>query len=393
MMRALRDGAWMNAERLRAYGLGYVVVALVAIAAAVPSIAGWRDAPPVDLDYLSFHAASALAQAGDAVAVWNRDLHAAAQTALQGRPGRYFAFFYPPQYLLICLPLALLPLPWGLVAWVSATGAACWAALSRWGGFDRPMLALLAALSPAVVLNLLHGQNGFLTTALLAAAGLWMDRRPALAGFALASLAFKPQLGLLVLPVLVATRRWAVLGWAAVWGLGWVVATVLAFGPGVWPAFLARLPDAGAAVASGALEMWKLQSVLAMAATLGLPRGLAGAVQAVVTVGVVALAVWSLRHRPGGRTEIAVIAAGAPLVTPFVLSYDLVILLVPTAWLLAEAQRGGFRPWEKTGIALAWLLPLLSFISGTSAGVTVAPPAAAVLLALVLRRVRLGAMG
>ena len=388
MLRALRDGAWMNAERLHAYGLGYALVALVAIASTVPYLAGWRDAPPVDVDYLSFHAASALAQAGQAVAVWNRDLHAAAQTALQGQPGRYFAFFYPPMYLLICLPLALLPALAGFFAWGAATGAACWVALRGWGGFNRPILALLAALSPAAVLNLLHGQNGFLTTALLAAAGLWMDRRPGWAGFALASLAFKPQLGLLVLPVLIATRRWAVLGWAVLWGGVWVAATLAAFGAGAWWAFFARLPDAGAAVASGALDMWKLQSVLAMAATLGLPRSLAGGLQAVVTIGVIVLLAWALRRRPGGQAEAAAIAAGAPLVTPFVLSYDLVVLLVPTAWLLAQAQRDGFRPWEKSGIALAWLLPLLSFISGVSMGVSIAPPAAAVLLALVLRRVR-----
>lgn len=351
MIGALRDGTWMNAERLRAYGLGYVLVVLAAIGSALPHILGWRDAPPADIDYLSFHAASALAQSGEAASVWNRDLHAAVQTALQGRPGRYYAFFYPPFYLLMCLPLALLPLLPGLFAWLAVTGAACWAVLRRWGGFDRPVLALLAML-------------------------------------ALATLAFKPQLGLLVLPVLVATRRWEVLGWAALAGLGWVGATLVILGPGVWPAFLVRLPDAGAALASGALDMWKLQSVLAMAATLGLPRGLAGALQAVVTVGVIAIAAWALHRRPGGRAEVAAIAAGAPLVTPFVLSYDLVVLLIPTAWLLAEAKQGGFRAWEKTGIAVAWLLPLAGFITGTIAGVSIAAPSGGVLLALVLRRVR-----
>ncbi len=388
MIRALRDGDWMHGERLRAYGLGYLLVALVAIGSALPMIAGWQDVPPADIDYLSFHAASALAQANEAASVWNRDLHAAAQTALQGQPGRYYAFFYPPMYLLILLPVALLPLLWGLVAWVTVTGAACWVALRGWGGFDRPMLALLVALSPAAVLNLLHGQNGFLTTALLAAAGLWIDRRPALAGLALASLAFKPQLGLLVVPVLIATRRWAVLGWAMVAGVAWVAATLAVFGPGAWWAFLARLPDAGEAVATGALDMWKLQSVLAMGATLGVPRGISGALQAMVAVGVVALAVWTLRGRPSGRAEAAMIAAGAPLVTPFVLSYDLVILLIPTAWLLAEAKRGGFRPWEKSGIAFAWLVPLLSFITGAWLEVSVGAPAAGVLLSLVVRRLR-----
>ncbi|MEO3472989.1 hypothetical protein AAFN86_14055 [Roseomonas sp. CAU 1739] len=68
------------------------------------------------------------------------------------------------------------------------------------------------------------------------------------------------------------------------------------------------------------------------------------------------------------------------------LSYDLVMLLVPMAWLLTEAKRDGFRTWEKSGIALAWLLPLLSFVTGTAARVSIAALAAAVLLALVAQR-------
>ena len=40
MIRALRDGAWLNRARLRAYGLGYALIAPVAIAMAVPDLAG-----------------------------------------------------------------------------------------------------------------------------------------------------------------------------------------------------------------------------------------------------------------------------------------------------------------------------------------------------------------
>ena len=387
MTAMLREAAWITPERLRAYGLGYALVALAVLGTMLPFMAGWRDAPPVDVDYLSFHAASSLALGGEPAAAWNRDLHAAAQTALQGRPGRYYAFFYPPFFLLICLPLALLPLFAGFLAWVVATGAACWAALRAYGGFDRAVPALLAVLSPAAVLNMVHGQNAFLTTALLAAAGIALDRRPALAGAAFAALAFKPQLGLLVIPALLATRRWAALGWAAGWGLAWVAATLVAFGPEAWRAFLARLPDATGAMASGELATWKLQSVLAMARTFGLPEGAATLAQGAVTVTVVALVAWALRIRPGGRAEVAAIAAGARLVTPFVLSYDFVLLLIPTGWLLMDARRTGWRAWEKAGVAVAWLMPGVSLGVGIGFGISLGPVAAAVLLAFVLRRV------
>ncbi len=122
MTALLREAAWITPERLRAYGLGYALVALAVLGTMLPFMAGWREAPPVDVDYLSFHAASSLALGGEPAAAWNRDLHAAAQTALQGRPGRYYAFFYPPFFLLICLPLALLPLFAGFLAWWTDLG-------------------------------------------------------------------------------------------------------------------------------------------------------------------------------------------------------------------------------------------------------------------------------
>jgi hypothetical protein len=63
------------------------------------------------------------------------------------------------------------------------------------------------------------------------------------------------------------------------------------------------------------------------------------------------------------------------------------VLLVPTTWLLAQARRTGFRDRERSGIALAWLLPLAGFITGAWAEVSIATPAAVGLLAPVLRRV------
>lgn len=386
----MREAAWLNAERVRAYGIGYAIFALWVLGDTVVGLLGWRDMPPGDADFLSFFAAARLALEGRPEAAWDRAAHALAQTAAQGTPGRYYAFFYPPTYLLLCLPLGLLPLLPAFAAWVAVTAGALLAALRAWlpgGGWVAVMLALLA---PASVINATHGQNAFLTAALLAAAGLALDRRPALGGAALATLAFKPQLGLLVIPALLAARRWAVLAWACATGLGWIALSLLAFGPEAWWAFIARLPDAGAAMASGELQAWKLQSVQAMALTFGVPHGVATALQAAAALAAVAAVAWSLRRRPGGRAEVAAIAAGAPLVTPFVFSYDLVLLLVPVALLVGEGRRGGFLPWEKAAVALAWLLPGVSLGLGIHAGISLGPLPAAILLLLVLRRVRAG---
>ncbi|WP_232475178.1 glycosyltransferase family 87 protein, partial [Neoroseomonas rubea] len=377
---------WFTPERLRVYGIAWAIMAFAIFVDTALTLAG-RDGPPGDADFLSFRAAAELAWQGRPEAAWDRAAHAAAQTALQGAPGRYYAFFYPPTFLLICLPLAALPLLPAFVAFAAATGAALFALLRAWLPGAGWVGAMLMIAAPVTVLNALHGQNGFLTAALLAVAGLAMDRRPAIAGAALASLAFKPQLGLLVIPALLAARRWAALAWAAVAGVGWVVATLLAFGPGVWFAFLDRLPGAGDAVAQGVLEPWQLQSVFGLLRGLGIGPSVAGVVQGAVTLGAIGAVAWMLRRRPGGRAEMAAVAAGAPITTPFVFVYDLTLLLLPMAWILAEARRDGFLPGEKAGLVAAYFIPAASIVAGLSVAIGFGALAPAIMLALVLRRI------
>src|SRR5262249_20816814 len=149
---------------------------------------------------------------------WNPVAHAAAQHANfapdMGFEASYYAFFYPPLFLLICLPLALLPYGVALAVWVGTTGAACLAVVRMLLPKCWPAALVLLAF-PGMLMNAGHGQNGALSTALLGAATLQLDRRPRLAGAFLGAMCFKPQLALLVVPALLAARRWQTLLWAA----------------------------------------------------------------------------------------------------------------------------------------------------------------------------------
>ena len=92
----------------------------------------------------------------------------------------YAAFFYPPPYLLICLPLAPLPYFASLALWLGATGAAYWRVLRAYAGARlRRILAF-----PAFLVNAGHGQNGFLSAALIGGGALLLDKRPVVAACA-----------------------------------------------------------------------------------------------------------------------------------------------------------------------------------------------------------------
>lgn len=59
--------------------------------------------------------------------------------------------------------------------------------------FSQADWLLLAVAFPAVLINIRHGQNGFLTAALLGGALAVLERRPLLAGILFGLLAYKPR--------------------------------------------------------------------------------------------------------------------------------------------------------------------------------------------------------
>src|ERR1700755_1378688 len=103
--------------------------------------------------------------------------HYARERQIFGAATPYYGWLYPPLFLLVVTPLALLPYPLALLLWQGATFAlypAVIGAILRRLRRDDATVARLwlpaAAAFPAAFINLGHGQNGFLTAGLLGAA-------------------------------------------------------------------------------------------------------------------------------------------------------------------------------------------------------------------------------
>ncbi|MBP0651411.1 hypothetical protein J8J40_30565, partial [Mycobacterium tuberculosis] len=65
------------------------------------------------------------------------------------------------------------------------------------------------------------------------------------------------------------------------------------------------------------------------------------------------------RTRPDGTTLAALVGAATPLVSPFLLDYDLTLTALPLAWLVARGARAGFAPWEKLAALAVYVWPLV----------------------------------
>jgi alpha-1,2-mannosyltransferase len=340
---------------------------------------------PIGTDFISFWAAATVAATGHPAAVYDIATHWAAQQAqFPDVKLPYTAFFYPPVYLLFCMPLALLPYFWSLGIWLLATGFACLRTLQLRGS-EVGIATILAF--PAAYVNVLHGQNGFLTTALFAGGFMALPRRPVVAGICFGCLVYKPHLAILLPLALLSCRRWVTLTVAAVTAMALCAASALVFGLDTWRGFLAGIPVARQALEDGLVGDAKMQSLFAAARMFGVELHAAYAMQTVVTLLMAALVVYLCVKRPAAEATGALVAAASLLSTPFLLAYDLMLLALPLIWIYACAHRTGFLPWERFILVVSFALPLISSSLSTYLHVPVAPIVIAAVVWAVMRRI------
>jgi alpha-1,2-mannosyltransferase len=389
-LEVLRTADWLDPARARAYAMMLCGLQLIGFSVwlALAAAQGGLDlaGKPAGADFPSFWAASRLALDHLPDAAYDPSVHGAVQRGLfHGAPAPYSAFFYPPPYLIACLPLALLPYGGALAAWLSVTVTAMLAALrtlieDRWA-----MLAL--ATYPAVFSNIGHGQNAFLTTALLAAGLLGADRRPLISGVLIGLMACKPHLAVTVPVALVVAGRWQTIVTAAVTATVLCCGSLVLFGWDTWSAFLQNSPLATATLEQGLVGDAKMQSAFAGLRLAGAPLWGAWTGQALVSLSALGILVIGIRRTRDAVAQASLTICAGLLVTPFLLDYDLMLAAVPLLWLLQQGRRTGFLPWEKVVMLAAFLLPLVSRLVGQALHLPVATTTIAALTACVLRRV------
>jgi alpha-1,2-mannosyltransferase len=386
LLRALSRADWLTAKRARAWGWLLLGVTLAIAVGWIAMARGGLDVAgkPLGTDFTSFWTASKLALAGSPAGAYDVAAHHAQQTAMFGRDTGYAAFFYPPIFLLICLPLAALPYLTSLVAWLAATGALYWRMARAWLGEAFGAMPIFAF--PAVLTNIGHGQNGFLSAALFGGGALWLERRPIMAGLCLGALAYKPHLGIMIPVALAIAWRWKTFAAAGAAVIALAGASYGLFGLETWRGFLADSSLARGALEQGLVGDAKLQSAFAAVRLWGGGLGLAYGVQAMVAAAAAAGLVWLHRRAPNCGAEGPAMIVAALLASPFLLDYDLIILAAPLAWMLREGARSGFLTWEKTILLAAFVLPAVSRLLATDARLPLAPFVMAALFVAILRR-------
>lgn len=372
----LRQAHWLDTRRVRGYAV------LIGIASAALLAVSWFQAMgPQGSDFLAFWGAGRAVLEGVPQAAYDLQWQEQVQTA--AGPSEWFAFVNPPPFLFVAAPFAVLPFPLAWIVWNGATYAVwAWAAIKAF-----PRLWLLVLVFPGALIAAGHAQNGFVTGALLVGGVALLDRRSLIAGVLLGALVVKPHLALLVPFWLAAGGRWRAFAAAGASALGLLALSWLAFGSATMIGYTSSWEASAAIMRFGDADFFLRMATPYSQIRIYGGEALAAGVAALLALamGVLTMRGWRRFGQDGLATGALMLAATA-IASPYLFNYDLPFLVLPILWLVREALRDGFRPWEKALLVALWFAPYATRAMALPLGLNPMPLAGALLLWLVWTR-------
>jgi alpha-1,2-mannosyltransferase len=392
----LRSGSFLTRERALLWATGLIAGLVLSIVYLGLTAHGLSDyaGRPLGTDFSNVYAAGVAAGAGDASAPFDAARQLEMERRIFGSATPFYGWHYPPFFLLLATPLAKLPYAAALILWqglsllfyLGAIKLLLRKSAAPSLAEDRLWLPLALGFT-AVFVNLIHGQNGFLTTALFAAGLAVLDERPIVAGILFGLLCYKPQFAAVIPLVLAATGRWRVFaaGAATVAVLAGLVTAL--FGFDIWPAFMQSLHFTRTVVLEqGNTGFHKIQSVFALVRLWGGSISLAYLVQAAVALSVIAALIRIWRDPMDAGYKKAALCLAALLITPYCLDYDLVLLAPAIALLGTCGKARGFSDFEILSLAMLWSVPVVARNVAHASLVPLAVPAMLFCFLLIWRR-------
>lgn len=321
-------------------------------------------------DFLVFHTATRAVMVGALSIVYDAAALTELQNTLQGSAFDFRPFLYPPIWLLYVIPFGLLSTTAAVVVFLALTCGFCVFALRSLNFGWISIVAILT--SPAAIWVIIVGQNTFLSVALFYAGLALLHRRPTIAGILLGLLIYKPHLCMLVPLALIAARAWRPLVAMSITVAFMSVVSLVVFGSDLWLSFLETARHASIDIVATASFAQVHATLFAAAKTMGLSNDVAMAVQfaGAGIAGIIVIVVFA-RYRLTDES-IAILLAATFLASPYLLTYDL-LLLMPAATLLFLRPRHDRRHFHETAVYLSVLMIPTFGIFLNQAGLPIIP--------------------
>jgi hypothetical protein len=357
----------LSAERATAYAFASMVVGCFIIfysfAKAPNEISG-------SIDFPAFYNAGRILNEYPQGSLYNQELQhrlylEIVPLAAPEGVNRYFA--YTPFFALFFAPLALLPHSWAFVLWIVISlglfGAGfrfAWKAAALPIVYRRAGFLIALSFLPFYAWCLLMGQTSAFGFFFLALA-IYLDRKnPFLGGCALAMLLYKPPLLILLIPMLVVTRRWRTLGGFCLGTLTLGLISLAVIGPSGVHSYLEMLKTFSQIKSAGQPTFLEVDAFSFFLPLVG--RRIAILLVIAIAAAVLPFLITAWRRRP--ETSWALAITWTLILNFYILIYDSTLIILSVLVFVSLLWPSGLPR------SLRWLLVLLFLVPWPEADIT-----------------------
>jgi len=233
---------------------------------------------------------------------------------------------YPPHFWLFTWPLSFFPYLLSLILWSVFSVTVFYKSLELYGLPKQDIIIL--CLTPAIIICLIGGQNGLISAALILSAFYFKDNRPILAGFLLACLTYKPQMGFLIPLALMLSRDWKVIFWAGVFTVMLIVSSIIIFGTHVWLDYFHNVIPFQMYILENMGRPFNIMvpSIFKSLHNFGVNTDIAMQVQYVLGLLSVLIVIWAFWRVRNRDLQLALFLTATCMFSPYLVIYDLPIL-------------------------------------------------------------------
>lgn len=340
----MRTDSWLTAKRIRIHAL-LLAVCLWTVYVLDLSTPGLLDRNGLvkGTDFLHFYTLGTLALQGRGDLLY--DMRAQAELVkklVPQAPDSLYVSLYGPQVSLFFAPFARLPYGSALVAWLALNVLiyafccyAVWKTCAHLQSYPWTVLTLAIAF-PGFFHLLAWGQTSGVALLCFTLTYLALQRnQKLLAGLAMGSLIFKPQLGLAAAVVFILAREWKVIAGALVAASVQLVASFLHYGTNVMHTYWWALMHVRNVTPLLEPRLYQTHSLRSFWSLLLPWPSIAFWLYIFTAVAVLALAVWCWKSGASLQVRYAALLLATVLVSPHLTVYDLVIL-APAFMLLGD---------------------------------------------------------
>jgi alpha-1,2-mannosyltransferase len=269
-------------------------------------------------------------------------------------------FSYPPTSLIFFAPFGLLPYGLSYFVWMAMGVVAFWfAAFYRTENRTLWLPVALIATSAIVICNLAFGQLGLFLACCFVGAMRLLPTRPLMAGVLVGILTVKPQLGPLIVLLLLLRKEWLAIAMASATALAMITISIVLWGIAPWYAYTNETVRIQAEFLREMTGFWSFQMTTPFSTLriLGADYNFAMLSQILASALIFAASILVLRRKNcPWSLQVTIIAFGAALFTPYLLAYDLAIPLTALLWYLSSKDIYLSKS-EILIVAILWCMP------------------------------------